>query len=122
MREERARTTYLSDAMSIQVSNGRHLFGYFKGLPYTPCVEDFDEYRTYKNSISKDAVISHIEGLMPWYAFGFSRELFTGEYMHQGLYDDGEFTFPLEFLHYYKYYDIGIPYEYEEYLKSIGVK
>ena len=42
--------------------------------------------------------------------------------MHQGLYDDGEFTFPLEFLHYHKYYDIGIPYEYEEYLKSIGVK
>ena len=31
------------------------------------------------------------------------------------------FTFPYEFLHYYKNYDIGIPYEYEEYLKSIGV-
>lgn len=34
---------------------------------------------------------------------------------------DGDFTFPYEFLHYYENYDIGIPPEYEEYLKSIGV-
>ena len=41
--------------------------------------------------------------------------------MRAGQYIDGDFRFPLDFLHYYKNYNIGIPYEYEAYLKEIGV-
>ena len=41
--------------------------------------------------------------------------------LKKGQYIDGDFRFPLDFLHYYKNYDIGIPYEYEAYLKEIGV-
>ena len=33
--------------------------------------------------------------------------------------EDGEFVFPVDFLRYYKTKDIGIPYEYEAYLKTI---
>lgn len=44
-----------------------------------------------------------------------------GEELTAGKCVDGEFVFPLDFLHYYKNYDIGIPYDYEEYLKSMGV-
>jgi hypothetical protein len=47
--------------------------------------------------------------------------MFTGEELHAGMFWDGKFTFPYEFLHYYKNYDIGVPYEYEAYLKEIGV-
>lgn len=96
-------------------------FGYFKGLPYERCNEEFDKYKDFKNDISKDAVIAHIETLDPGLTSLPSCDIFTGEKLHAGAFWDGSFVFPLEFLHYYKNYDIGIPPEYEEYLKSIGV-
>lgn len=96
-------------------------FGFFKGLPYEDCNENFEDYKLYKNSIPKSAVISHIESLEEGLTTLPSYDFFTGEKLHAGMFWDGDFTFPYEFLHYYKNYDIGIPYEYEEYLKSIGV-
>ena len=45
--------------------------------------------------------------------------MFTGEKLSAGMFVDENFAFPFDFLHYYKNYDIGIPYDYEEYLKSI---
>lgn len=97
-------------------------FGYFEGLPYEESRESFDSYREYQNTISKDTVIAYMEKL------GFaitslpSYDIFTGEKLQAGEYIDGEFSFPYEFLHYYKNYDIGIPYEYEEYLKEKGIQ
>ena len=48
-----------------------------------------------------------------------SRDIFTGELFNAGFYEDGEYRFPVDFLRYYKTRDIGIPYEYEAYLKKI---
>lgn len=97
-------------------------FGFFTGLPYTtPCIENFDEYKKFKNTLSKEAVIAHIQTVKYGLTSLPSKDIFTGEKLHAGMFWDGDFTFPYEFLHYYKNYDIGIPYEYEEYLKSIGV-
>ena len=96
-------------------------FGFFKGLPHSDCNESFDSYRGLKNDIDKYAVIKHISSLDAGLTSEPSIELFTGETIRAGLFEDGEFLFPYEFLHYYKNYDIGIPYEYEEYLKKIGV-
>ena len=96
-------------------------FGYFKGLPYKRSNEDFDKYKNFKNEISKDAVIKHIEKLDLGLTTLPSYDMFTGEELQAGAFWDGDFVFPYEFLHYYKNYDIGIPPEYEEYLKSIGV-
>jgi hypothetical protein len=46
--------------------------------------------------------------------------MFTNEtILSPGYYKDGDFVFPIEFLHYYKKYDIGIPKEYEQYIKNI---
>lgn len=97
------------------------LFGFFKGLPHTGSNEDFSAYRAYKNSIHKEDVVAHIESLEAGLTSEPSIELFTKEKIRAGVFEDGNFVFPYEFLHYYKNYDIGIPYEYEEYLKSIGV-
>ena len=94
-------------------------FGYFKGLPYERSAENFDDYRAFKNSIAKAMVIEHIESLEEWLTSLPSKDIFTGEDLHAGMYIDGDFTFPMEFLHYYRKYDIGIPYEYEAYLKTI---
>lgn len=100
----------------------KRLFGFFKGLPYEGyCTENFDDYRKLKNSIPKSAVISHIESLEEGLTTLPSYDLFTGEKLHAGVFWDGDFVFPYEFLHYYKNYDIGIPYEYEAYLQGLGV-
>ena len=106
--------------------DGRLYFGYWKELPYDDfdTGETFEEYTKLKNTISREGVIRHLEGL-PVAAManvGDRVDIFTGEPIEFGRCEDGEFVFPSEFLHYYKNYDIGIPYEYEAYLKSIGVK
>lgn len=96
-------------------------FGLFKGLPHEGCTENFSKYMEYKNSIRKEDVIAHIESLDPWLTSEPSIEIFTKEKIRAGILEDGDFIFPYEFLHYYKNYDIGIPYEYEAYLKGLGV-
>lgn len=98
------------------------LFGYFKGMPYGDCEEDFNDYRKFRNTISREKIVKYIESLDPAYACLVSYDIFTGEELIPGQYIDGEFRFPLEFLHYYKNYDIGIPPEYEEYLMKKGVR
>lgn len=97
-------------------------FGYFKGMPYDDSNDDFEEYREFRNTLGRETIIKHIEALEPALACIISRDIFTGEKLTAGQYIDGEFRFPLEFLHYYKNYDIGIPPEYEAYLKEQGVK
>ena len=94
-------------------------FGYFKGLPYNMAAENFEDYKKFHNAISKEKVIAHIESLEQWLTSLPSCDIFTGEVLQAGKYVDGDFVFPLEFLHYYKTYDIGIPYEYEAYLNEI---
>ena len=98
------------------------LFGYFRGMPYTSSKDDFEEYKKIKNTLSRESIIRHIESLSPALACLESHDIFTGEDLTAGQYSDGRFRFPLDFLHYYKNYDIGIPPEYEAYLKEQGVK
>ena len=96
-------------------------FGFFIGLPYGDCNDDFDKYRKFKNAISKEKVIQHIESkkVRKGATSIATYDMFTGERIYAGIFEDGEFMFPFDFLHYYKNYDIGIPYDYEEYLKGI---
>lgn len=94
-------------------------FGYFDWMPYEDCDENFEDYKKFKNKISKRKVIEHIESLEAWATSLPGKDHFTGERLQSGLYEDGDFIFPLDFLHYYKNYDIGIPYEYEAYLQGV---
>ena len=96
-------------------------FGLFKGLPYGDCNEDISDYMEFKNDIPKDKILEHIESdaVEKWYTSFSSKDIFSGEKIESGKLVDGNFVFSMEFFHYYKNYDIGIPYEYEEYLKGI---
>lgn len=94
-------------------------FGYFKWMPYEDSSEEFGDYQKFKNGIPKEKVIAHMETLEKWATSLPTRDFFSGEPLLAGLFIDGEFVFPIDFLHYYKNYDIGIPYDYEEYLKGI---
>lgn len=101
-------------------------FGYFKGMPYSISHEDFDEYRKFKNTLPRKKIYEHmlqVDARNQWRAAVETHDIFTGEELTAGKCVDGEFVFPLDFLHYYKNCDIGIPYDYEAYLRDeVGIK
>ena len=95
-------------------------FGFFKGMKYGKCEEDFDDYKKIKNHISKDKILRYLKSLSVSAVAPMSTEdILDGEEIEQaGIYEDGDFTFTTDFLHYYQKYDIGIPEEYEKYISS----
>ena len=95
-------------------------FGFFSWMPYENSKDDFEEYKKLKNKIPKEKVIAHMESLEPWATSLPGKDPFTGERLQSGVYDDGEFLFPMAFVHYFKNYEIGIPYEYEQYLEGLN--
>lgn len=102
--------------------NGIKAFGCIKGFAYSKSyVEDYDDYLNYHNKLNKSVIIKHIHTLRKDPAAGPpNKDMFTGEtILGPGLYVDGDFVFPSEFLYYFEKYDIGIPYEYEEYLINV---
>ena len=91
-------------------------------MPYGEPTDSYEEFTQYKNSIDKAKAIEHMESLPEWVSSSRTYDMFTGEEFQSGIIMDRDFTFPLDFLRYYKKCDIGIPYEYEEYLKKeIGI-
>lgn len=95
-------------------------FGFFKGMAYGECNDSFEEYKKLKNYIEKDKILAYLNKLPIAAIAPMSvKDIFDGEHIEQaGIYEDGDFTFPTDFLHYYRKYDIGIPSEYEEYISS----
>lgn len=86
--------------------------------------ELFDWLSSRIEELSKATIATHIRSL-PMAVSSFAvTDIFTGEYDGNGaLYNDGPFTFPVQFLHYFEEYDIGIPPEYEEYLiRVVGLR
>ena len=93
-------------------------FGFFRGMNYGKCNDDFDSYKKIKNKLKKSDVLAYMKQL-PIAAFApmSTKDIFTGERLEEaGLVEDGQFAFPFDFIHYYERYDIGIPIEYEKYL------
>lgn len=95
------------------------LFGFWDGMPYRSITDKYEDFEKFTNQIEKQKVIRHIEGLDYGLSPTYSVDLFTGERFHAGIYEDGHFRFPIDFLRYYKSRNIGIPYEYEDYLMDI---
>lgn len=96
-------------------------FGFFKNMKYGDiCKENFNEYKKIQNHVVKEKLLDYIENLPIAAIVPMTVEdIFDGERIEQaGVYEDGDFTFPLDFLHYYRKYDIGIPLDYEEYICS----
>ena len=95
-------------------------FGFFRGMTYGNRNEDFDSYKKIINKLKKSDVLAYMNKL-PIAAIApvSTKDMFTGEYLEEaGLIEDGDFCFPIDFIHYYENYDIGIPVEYEEYLMN----
>ena len=100
--------------------NGWYGFGFWEGMPYgAPSGDKYKDFERIKNKIDKECVIRHLETLDIGYSTRMSKDIFTGEEFYAGIIEDGPFVFPVDFLRYYKTRDIGIPYEYEAYLKTI---
>ena len=95
-------------------------FGFFKGMKYGKCEEDFELYKKIENKTKKSVVLSYLKRLpIAGVAPMSVEDIFDGEEIEQaGIIEDGNFTFPIDFIHYYEKYDIGIPAEYENYIKN----
>lgn len=95
-------------------------FGFFEGMAYGDCHEDFKLYEKIKNNLKKADILQYLKSLeITCIAPMFVLDIFTGEPLElAGLYEDGNFRFPIDFVHYYEKYDIGIPVEYEKYIAS----
>lgn len=93
-------------------------FGFFKGMKYGKCEDDFDAFKAIENQLDKSKVLKYIKGLpIAGIAPMSVEDIFTGDPIEQaGIVEDGEYTFPLDFIHYYEKYDIGIPKDYEIYI------
>lgn len=93
-------------------------FGFFKGMKYGKCNDDFEEYKRIENHLNKSSILNHIKNLpFAGVAPMSVEDIFTGEPLEQaGVIEDGDFTFPIDFLHYYENYNIGIPKEYEKHI------
>lgn len=102
--------------------NGLFGFGFWKNMPYGEPTDKLEDFFKYQNTLDKNLIIRHIEGLDQWLSSERSTDIFTGEEFNAGLLKDGNFRFPVDFLRYYKKLDIGIPSEYEAYLKTIMPK
>lgn len=105
------------------VKEDLYLFGIMKTSPYDNGEVEalpFEHYKQFHNEITKDKIIKHINNLEVLCSAAMaSYDIVTGQSIAEaGFYRDGSFVFPTDFLHYLKNYDIGIPYEYEEYLKG----
>ena len=95
-------------------------FGFFKGMGYGKCEDDFEMYRNFKNKLKRDDILEYIKGLpIAGVALMTTTDIFTGAALEQaGIIRDGDYTFPIDFIHYYEKYDIGIPAEYEKYISD----
>ena len=97
-------------------------FGFFKEMThYGDCSDNFEEYKSIDNEIPKDVILSYLKALpITAVAPMTTWDVFSGERLEQaGIYEDGEFCFPIDFIHYYEKYDIGIPLAYEQYIKEL---
>ena len=92
-------------------------FGFFDGMGYDGS-EDFNEYKNNKNELSKSIILAYLKEL-PIAAIApmWTYDMFTREKLGTGgLIEDGDFCFPVDFIHYFGKYDIGIPIEYEKHI------
>lgn len=103
----------------IVEQNGIKAFGLFRGLPYGAiCTQDYRDYLGYHNTLPRNVIEEHILTLEAAYSpIGNARDTTMDiELKQTGLYDDGPFRFPIDFLRYFREFQIGIPPEYEQYL------
>ncbi|MBR6513215.1 MAG: hypothetical protein IKT46_00125 [Clostridia bacterium] len=95
-------------------------FGFFKGMKYGECDEDFEFYRSINNKYSKTDILTYMKSLsVSAIAMMSVEDIFDGERIEQaGIIEDGDFIFPCDFIHYFEKYDIGITLEYEGYIEN----
>ena len=104
----------------MKKSGKYYLFGFWDGMPYGEPTDEYDDFVGLKNRIAKQKVLQHVEELDDWLTSEMSVDRFTGERFNAGFYEDGPYRFSVDFIRYYKTHEeIGIPYEYEDYLMDI---
>jgi hypothetical protein len=110
----------VSDHVSTERSEKMRYFGFFKGMNYDENNEKFEDYKKFHNLLEKETILKHLKSLpIDCYGMFETKDIFTGEILEPcALICDGDFTFPYDFIQYFEKYDIGIPEEYETYIRN----
>ena len=94
-------------------------FGFWAVQGWDNPTDTYEEMLKYHNTVDKQKVIKYLENLPAGYGAGFPHKDFrNGERIELGIIIDEPFVTSFDFLHFYKTSDIGIPYDYEEYIKD----
>ncbi len=85
--------------------------------------DSIENYKNIKNKLDKKVILNYLTDYIEnsgnvGYASWDIKDIYTGERIQRMYIRDGDFSFTGEFWHHYKNYDIGIPLEYEEYIKK----
>ena len=99
-------------------SNGRKLFGFYLRSCYEPnlCVEEIENERVKQDSVARELFERRLPSLEFWCATTQAKDIYTGETFQAGIYEDGPFTFTMDFVRYYNRELTELPEEYKEYL------
>lgn len=97
---------------------GRYYFGFWEPVYGEPHDSEL-ELQSLKNAIDRNWVIQHIEQMEDYLASAQIADRYTGEMFNAGFYRDGDFVFSTDFFRYYKAGHVGLPLEYEDYLKQV---
>lgn len=115
-----------------KIERNLQVFGFFKGvyeqMDALGFAEDFEDYQDKENILPREVILAYLKRLL---SIGNMRmqtallsDIFTGlpvmiaisenyAVVSKGWIIDGTFCFPIDFVHYFEHYNIGIPKEYE---------
>ena len=107
----------------MKTIEGYKYFGYLRGMPYGQdlCDETFDDYPIMETDEERPKLLLHLKQLTPALTSEPTYDLVTGKPLQGGMYEDGIYGFPTDFVHYYMRGIVGFPVEYMDYLRDMAV-
>lgn len=85
------------------------------------CDESFSDYPIVESDYEKKKILEHIKSIASALTSEPTYSLLDGEKLRAGMYVDGQYCFPTDFLHYHSAGVAGFPSEYIEDLRLRGI-
>lgn len=111
----------------MTVINGTMAFGFFEGNLFKRVTDSIHDMISIKNELPKKAIIDYIESRTD--QLGYSTMCYSNDQFvdviskdmlpyQPGIYTIDRFVFPVEFPYYMEKYGVGVPKEFEEFVKK----
>ena len=109
--------------IQVKTIGNNKFFGFFTGMPYGHglCDETFSDYPIVETEYEKSKIVEHISSIFPAVTSEPTYSLIDGTALQAGMYEDGQYCFPTDFLYYHSAGLVGFPAEYISDLRSRGI-